>query len=100
MKYVFVLLLVILLAPFAYAQQTIEIDLAKDTTYVSKLSSGEFLFSYTFTASSNTDFKLKVSLPENSVIIDRGGLLISRPVFISTDGKRIFLEWSKSLSAG
>src|SRR3989344_9487681 len=99
MKYVFVLLLVILLAPFAYAQ-TIEIDLAEDTTYVSKLSSGEFLFSYTFTASSNTDFKLKVSLPENSVIIDRGGLLISRPVFISTDGKRIFLEWSKSLSAG
>lgn len=41
------------------------------------------------------DFKLKVLLPESAAIANRNGLLITRPFSISTDGQKIFLEWSR-----
>jgi len=58
-----------------------------------------FIFSYNSEADFD-DFKLKIILPEKAIISDRDRtLLLSRPVQISTDGKRIYLEWSKKLSA-
>lgn len=68
------------------------------SSLITKISENEFLFSYTSPKMTADDFKLKIALPEEAFISDKGGLLVSRPVFISTDGKRIFLEWSKGLS--
>ena len=58
---------------------------------------GIFTFSYN---SENilADFKIKIALPQESIVIEKqGALLLSRPVQISTDGTKIFLEWSAAL---
>lgn len=60
----------------------------------------EYLFTFSYSSETHfSDFKLKVILPENSVISEgQGALIISRPVKISTDGRKIFLEWSQELN--
>ncbi len=42
------------------------------------------------------NFDLKISLPESAAIVEKNGLLITRPVSISTDGKNIFLDWKRT----
>ncbi len=98
---IFVLLLAILFSEIAIAQtENINIDLTENKTYVRQIESGQYIFSFSYKADVNKDIELEVILPPESVVIDREGLLISRPVDISTDGKRIFLYWKKSLNSG
>lgn len=68
------------------------------SSFITKISESEFLFSYTSPRITAKEMKVKVALPEETRIVDKGSLLVSRPVFISTDGRRIFLEWIKELS--
>ncbi len=68
---------------------------------VNKINGGEYLFSFSYNAPSDIrEFVLRAALPEESAISEKGGLLVSRPVSIFTDGKRIFLEWESALQAG
>lgn len=57
-----------------------------------------FIFSYNSEADFD-DFKLKIALPEKAIVSEmQGTLLLSRPVQISTNGRRIYLEWSTELA--
>jgi uncharacterized membrane protein len=78
----------------------ISMDLEKNATYVTPISSNEFLFSYTYKASDITNLELQITLPTDTVVVDRNGLLISRPFDISTDGRRIYITWKDNLAAG
>lgn len=62
---------------------------------------GQYIFTFSYSAEVDLkNFKLKIILPENAVVSEkRGALILSRPVQISTDGRRIFLEWSQTLNA-
>ncbi len=59
----------------------------------------EYLFTFSYNSEADfEDFKLKIILPEESVVSEKQDtLLVSKPVQISTDGRRIYLEWSTSL---
>ena len=76
------------------------LNIGRPFSYIEDLGSNEKLFSFSITAQNAVDFSIKIILPEDAKIIDKNGLLVSRPVSISTDGRRIFLEWSKALSEG
>lgn len=66
-----------------------------------KISGTEYLLTFSYTAPSDVkDFRLGATLPEGAAVSEKGGLLVSRPVSISTDGSKIFLEWGKSLKEG
>ena len=100
---VFSLFSLLLLTSITLAQTSnvaISLDLENNKTYITKIGSDEFLFSYTYVADNETNLELEVILPLEYVVVDRGGLLVSRPVDISTDGRRIFMVWTASLKAG
>ncbi len=68
---------------------------------VNRIDGDEYIFSFSYNApSAIKEFVLRAALPEESAISEKGGLLVSRPVLIFTDGKRIFLEWESALQAG
>ena len=53
------------------------------------------LLSLIFSTGSVENFDLKISLPDGAAIVEKNGLLITRPAGISTDGQNIFLSWSR-----
>ncbi|MFH0897748.1 MAG: hypothetical protein V1850_06870 [Candidatus Bathyarchaeota archaeon] len=73
----------------------------KASDFVTKISENEYLFEFNFIAPKDIDFSLTANLPEKATIAERNGALaMSRPVQISTDGRRISLEWSASIAQG
>jgi len=118
-KSVLVLTILLILIRIGYSQTDslfITMDLSNDTTNVSStfnyavqephnfiaaLGNNEFLFTLSISSPRNTDFDLKISLPKESVVVENNNALeVSRPVQITTDGTRIYLEWSKVLNTG
>jgi len=77
---------------------SMNIDLEKNSTYTTNMGSNEKLFSFTYKATGPTNLQLEVILPSDSIVVDRNGLLISRPFDISTDGRRIFVVWKANLA--
>ncbi len=86
------------------------ITIDSDYDYQTEFDVSDFIrkidnqYMFTFSYSSETDFKdfkLKIVLPEDAIVSEKNNaLLLSRPVQISTNGRRIFLEWSEELSSG
>ncbi|MCD6476572.1 MAG: hypothetical protein J7K26_00195 [Candidatus Aenigmarchaeota archaeon] len=66
--------------------------------YINKIGN-EYFFTFSYKSEYSFDnFKLKIVLPEESIISkNQDALIVSRPVKISTDGRKIYLEWSKQL---
>ena len=66
--------------------------------YINRIGN-EYLFTFGYRSEYKfDDFKLKLILPEESIISEKQDILIlSRPVQISSDGRRIHLEWSDQL---
>ena len=59
----------------------------------------QYIFTFSYSPEADfDDFKLKIILPEETIISEKNDvLLLSRPAQISTDGRRIFIEWNKQL---
>ncbi len=80
---------------------TYEISLSfQSKDRIIRISENEYSLSIINNDLEAKSLSLKAILPEEATILDRGGLLVSRPVFISTDGKRIVLEWNKKDVSG
>ena len=114
------ILIFLLFANIAYSQENfmhITADLSSniitidsDYNYQTEFDVSDFIrkidneYMFTFSYSSETDFKdfrLKIVLPEDAIISEKNdALILSRPVKISTNGRRIFLEWSEELNSG
>ncbi|MBU4056126.1 MAG: hypothetical protein KKA41_17350, partial [Proteobacteria bacterium] len=65
------------------------------TNYINKIGE-EYLFTFSYNSEYDfDDFRIKIILPEESIISKQEeSLVLSRPVKLSTDGTRIYLEWS------
>lgn len=70
-----------------------------DVSEMVRKADNQYIFTFSYSPEADfEDFKLKIVLPENTIISERDNvLLLSRPAQISTDGRRIFIEWDKQL---
>ncbi len=116
-KIAFIIVAMCLISNIAYAQGnylhiTADLssnDLSIDSNYnittefhmenFVKQTGNQYIFRFSYKPEDDfDDFKLKIVLPENMIISEQNDILmLSRPAQISTDGRRIFIEWEKEL---